>query len=123
MNIKNEKELIQEDTLGYLGGIASFVKNNVISMRVTLESSVAMIQKYNPESIKVLYFLGCLPGGIEMHQLNLMLKQTISQERLVDHIKLLDSMQLLDVQATNGLEDNAPTSFVLCPFVSSYISG
>ena len=55
-----------------------------------------------------------------MHQISHMLSATIPKERLIEHIKLLNSMQLLQVESMNE-ETNTPTQFVLCPFVSSYI--
>ena len=55
-----------------------------------------------------------------MHQLSHMLAATIPKDRLIEHIKLLNSMQLLQVESLNE-ETNTPTQFVLCPFVSSYI--
>ena len=44
--------------------------STVASLRVSLEASIKVLEKEDPQSLQFFFFIGMLPGGIEEEELN-----------------------------------------------------
>ena len=64
-NIKSEKEIVSDLVLGKDNKPIKKIVENIMSLNVASEMSVKLIQQSYPEDVDLLYFLGCLPGGVQ----------------------------------------------------------
>ena len=60
------------------------VVSNIMSLNVAAEMSVKLLEKTNRDDTNLLYFIGCLPGGVTPEQLSEMWGESTSKclERL-----------------------------------------
>jgi len=69
-NIKNERQLVINEfdlACGKSGGaVKSKCVDNIMSLNVAAEMSVKLLEATNMEDTNLLYFLGCLPGGVTL---------------------------------------------------------
>lgn len=63
--IKSEKDIVVNELEEKNGSVATVYKNNM-SLQISTEASVNLLEETSPEDISLLYFLGCLPGGVKM---------------------------------------------------------
>ena len=64
-NIKTEKTLlVKELDCSYGGKFISKHHKNIISLNVAAEISVKLLEESHKQDMHLLYFLGCLPGGV-----------------------------------------------------------
>ena len=49
------------ENIGYLAGI---IGENYVSLQSSAEASIQLLEQGAPECLNLLYFLGCLPGGV-----------------------------------------------------------
>ena len=68
---------------------ATICKNN-ISLNLTTEASIRLLQDSAIEHLNMLYYLGCLPGGVMMDQLKEM------REDVETSLEILDGMAFLE---------------------------
>ena len=68
---------------------------NIMSINVSAEMSVKLLEDLGQGDVKLLYFLGCLPDGITMHQLDT-IWTTQDNESLRDSMKRLKQLSLLE---------------------------
>ena len=63
--IKSEKNIVIEELDYEVGGkVIPRVIENIMSLKVAAEMSVALLESTQLDDINLLYFLGCLPGGV-----------------------------------------------------------
>lgn len=75
--IKSEKDIVVNE-LEEKNGVATVYKNNM-SLQISTEASVNLLEQASPEDMSLLYFLGCLPGGVKEDQLKKMYDQNIEK--------------------------------------------
>ena len=68
---------------------------NIMSINVSAEMSVKLLEDLGHGDVNLLYFLGCLPDGITMHQLDT-IWTTQDNESLKDCMKRLKQLSLLE---------------------------
>ena len=63
--LEDKKRGMQSYESGELGGqIASIIGENYMSLLASAEASIKLLEQGAPECLNLLYFLGCLPGGV-----------------------------------------------------------
>ena len=68
--IKNEKKFfIEELDYSYQQEVIPRPLQNIMSLQVAAEMSIKLLESTYKEDIPLLYFLGCLPGGIHKDKL------------------------------------------------------
>ena len=72
-------------------GLDKFIQNR-LSLRMTTESTLHLLQETNFQSFRLFYFLGCFPIGISKECLN-----SIWPSKLEKDMQLLETMNLLDL--------------------------
>ena len=45
------------------------IRDNLMSLKCCAEASIDLLESASPETLNLLYFLGCLPGGVNRRQL------------------------------------------------------
>jgi len=50
-----------------------------MSLQISTEMSIKLLGETNPDDIALLYFLGCIPGGVKEYQLKKMWKGSIEK--------------------------------------------
>ena len=71
--IKSEKDFVVEELVDEfeakdLKGIPTVYKSNM-SLQISTEMSIKLLEETNPNDMALLYFLGCIPGGVKYYQL------------------------------------------------------
>jgi len=107
--IKSEKNIVIEE-LDYdvEGKVIPRVIENIMSLKVAAEMSVKLLESTQLDDINLLYFLGCLPGGVSEIQLTSM----YGLDELTDSLERLRELSFLEV----GVE-----KLMLTPSIMSYI--
>ena len=67
--IKSEKDFVVEELVDEfeakdLKGIPTVYKSNM-SLQISTEMSIKLLEEINPNDIELLNFLGCVPGGVK----------------------------------------------------------
>ena len=83
-------------------------KNN-ISLNFTMDASIQLLEDSSPDTLNLLYFLGCLPGGMKLDQL----KELWYGPDIEKGIEILDTMSLL--------QPDTDYKITLTPFLNKYI--
>ena len=79
-----------------------------MSLKISTEMSINLLKDSSPNDMQLLYFLGCLPGGV--------LETQIKSMWVLPNIrKSLENLEALSFLET-GLE-----KYVLTPFMISYV--
>ena len=69
-SIRSEQNiLVEELDCNYGGKVIPRQVENIMSLNVAAEISVKLLESSNKEDMDLLYFLGCLPGGVTEEQL------------------------------------------------------
>lgn len=68
-NIKSEKNTIVADLDYNEDGKPIPIVENIMSLRVATELSINLLSETYPEDVDLLFFLGCLPGGVTKEKL------------------------------------------------------
>ena len=108
--IKSEKNIVV-DELGDDGDEQAIprVYKNTMSLKISTEMSVKLLEE--ADNLQMLYFLGCLPGGVNRKQLLKMREMEQDRKQLDQSIKNLDELSFLE----SGVE-----KVVLTPYMISY---
>ena len=85
-----------------------FGKNN-ISLNFTMEASIQLLDDSSQEAVNLLYFLGCLPGGVGQEDL----QEIWNGKNTGQDIDLLESMSLLQPENEDKI--------CLTPFALKYV--
>lgn len=79
--VQNNRILINEigigDGSGKGGRRLRQVQNHKISLEFSTHCSIQLLEQSSKDDVQVLYFLGCLPGGIREPQLRQMLDRQV----------------------------------------------
>ena len=76
---------------GHLEGI---IGENYFSLLASAEASIQLLETGDPESLNLLYFLGCLPGGVRSEQLKKMFGDDKRQQlHTLKKLSFLDASQ------------------------------
>ena len=108
--IKSEKNIVV-DELGDDGDEQAIprVYKNTMSLKISTEMSVKLLEE--ADNLQMLYFLGCLPGGVNKRQLWKMREMDQDRKQIDQSIKNLDELSFLE----SGVE-----KVVLTPYMISY---
>lgn len=111
--IKSEKDIVVEDLAeeGEEFNMKAIprVYKNTMSLKISTEMGVKLLETTYPDDMYLLYFLGCLPGGVKFYQLKQMWDQNLEKS-----LGNLEQLSFLEV----GVE-----KYVLTPYMLSYIDG
>ena len=92
---KEEKIKVELMDYDYDGRPIPFEVKNIMSINVSAEMSVKLLEDMGNDDINILYFLGCLPGGINLAQLCTMYS-TWHPDALKESLKRLKQLSLLE---------------------------
>ena len=108
--VRNGKNLC-EDSDGGESNDSDHPKNsrNNISLNFTMDASITLLQETEPEALNLLYFMGCLPGGLSKKQL----AQVWSDADTEKLVELLDTLSLI--------QPDTEYKVCLTPFLFKYI--
>ena len=66
--IKSEKDIVVDELgdecEGFDAKAIPRVYKNTMSLKISTEMSVKLLEETCPEDLSLLFFLGCLPGGV-----------------------------------------------------------
>ena len=85
--------------------------STVASLRLSLEVSVKVLQKEEPEALNFFFFIGMLPGGIEEDEL---------AELWQDYKKPLELLMNFSLIQKKETKANNSVKYILPPFMSNY---
>ena len=68
---------------------ATFSKNNM-SLSFTTDASIKLLEESAPKCRNLLYFLGCLPGGVLLEQLKEMWTEVDESYKILDDMSFLE---------------------------------
>ena len=78
MRIKSEKDIVISELVDDGRNVHRMHKNEM-SLKVSAEMSLKLLEENSPEDMSLLYFLGCLPGGVKESQLKKMYNRDIGK--------------------------------------------
>ena len=82
---------------------ATISKNN-ISLTLTTEASIRLLEDSEPKHLEMLYYLGCLPGGVMLEQLKKMRTDVDKSIRILDDMAFLEHGEEKIVLTTHLIE-------------------
>ena len=82
---------------------ATISKNN-ISLTLTTEASIKLLKESEPKHLEMLYYLGCLPGGVMLEQLKKMRTNVDESIRILDDMAFLEHGEEKIVLTTHLIE-------------------
>ena len=88
-------------------GASHMVLKNTISLNISTELSVSLLESASPQDMSLLYFLGCLPSGLKEGQIIKIWDESIRQS-----IQNLEQLAFMEV----GVD-----RIILTPYMLSYI--
>lgn len=110
--IKNEKDFVVDELgdegEGFDEKTIPRVYKNTMSLRVSTEMSVKLLEETCSDDSQLLYFLGCLPGGANLTQLKQMWTKPTIQKGL-DRLEQLSFLEVCEEK-----------KYVLTPFMLSF---
>ena len=83
------------------------IRENYLSLRCCAEASIQLLESSLPECLNLLYFLGCLPGGVNRQQL----KEMWSDDQ--EHLDTLKKLSFLD--------QSEEPRIVVTSFIKTYV--
>ena len=83
------------------------IRDNYMSLQACAEASIQLLESASPECLNLLYFLGCLPGGVNRQQLKEMWSD------VQEHLDTLKKLSFLDV--------SEEPKVVVISFIKTYV--
>ena len=64
MSRSQEEDMYDSGEIGSFQRKGTGIRENYIVLKCCAEASIQLLESASPECLNLLYFLGCLPGGV-----------------------------------------------------------